>query len=101
MLQIPERAATAYDWRGLEVVFRRRRTRGPFKCPCVPGIVSRQFTLLQGAQQVDYKTKNACSLNQPSERSNQVESLPPAPRVVGIDSPWHAQQAREVHRVES
>ncbi len=47
VLQIPKRAAAAHNRQLFEIVFRRRRSGGPFEGPAVPGIVAGDFALSQ------------------------------------------------------
>src|SRR5262245_3058769 len=57
VFQVPERAAAAHHRQRLEVVLRRRRGRGPFERPGVPGVIARWRTAAQRDEQIDDETE--------------------------------------------
>src|SRR6266851_9524759 len=100
MLKVPERAATLDGWDGVEVVWARRRIRGPFESPRVPRIVSSGSAPEIGPEQVSEEDQNRGSLEENTDGHNQVPCVPTASRFVGVDSSWHAQQSWDMHEVE-
>src|SRR3984957_5950707 len=100
MLQGPQRAA-ARDWRNRrKVIGWGRRTDGPFQCPCVPGIVTGSGSLEIGNDEVCNKHENRDCLNKRADRNDEVQGVPTAPGLVGVDSTGHAQYAGDMHDVE-
>src|SRR5262249_31368242 len=100
VFQIPK-WARATDYRNaLEVVLRRWRSCGPLKRPRIPGVISRLFALARRPENIPCQTSNTGDLKDDSNGSDQIQYLPAAPGVVGVDPSGHAQQSRYVHCVE-
>src|SRR5271167_5220737 len=97
VLHIPQRTAASYLGLNREVVLGRRRSRGPFKRPCIPWVITRLLASEVGHKHVIGKDQNCDSLDHASDRDDQVESVPAPVRQVGIDRTWHSQHAKEVH----
>src|SRR5580704_25902 len=100
MLQIPKRACTVNDRQDFKVVFGRRRSRRPFQGPGVPRVRSGLPALPQRSDNVDRQKSYTHDLERDSNAGNQIEYLPAAARVVGIDPAWHAQKTGYVHGIE-
>src|SRR5215471_771207 len=100
VFQIPKWARATDYGNGLEVVLRRRRSRGPFESPRIPRVIPGLAALAQRNENVQCETRNAGDLKDHSDRRNQIQGIPAASGIVGVDAPWHAQQSRYVHRVK-
>src|SRR3954471_299476 len=100
MFQIPQRAPAGDARNGWEVVSRRWRTDGPFERPAVPWILAGPGALPVGDDQVCDEHQDADGLDERADRDDQVDSVPPTARFVGVDAARHAQQSREVHRIK-
>src|SRR6185295_16551886 len=100
MFQIPKRTTTANCWHRREVVIRRRRARGPLERPRVPRIIPSQFPLPDGADNIDGEDKNGGRLKERSHCSDEIKRIPATPGVVSEDSSRHAEEPREVQRIE-
>src|SRR5262249_54988795 len=100
MFQVPKGTTTTNYWHRREVVIRGRRTRGPFERPRVPWITAGQFTLPDGADNVDGEHKNGGRLKERSHRSDEIERVPATPSVVRENASRHAEEAGEVQRIE-
>src|SRR5258707_13672488 len=55
VLDVPKRPATFNGRNFGKIMFRRRRTRGPFECPGIPGIVSSRSPFAQRQKNVQYE----------------------------------------------
>src|SRR5262249_25074710 len=100
VFQIPKWARATDYGNALEVVLRRRRSRGPLERPRIPGVISRLFALARRPENVPCQTGNAGDLKHGSNGSDQIQDLPAPPGVVCVDASRHAQQSRYVHCVE-
>src|SRR3989441_5528127 len=100
VFQVPERAAAAHHRQRLEVVLRRRRGRGPFERPGVPGVIARRRTAAQRDEQIGDETEETQGLEDRADRGEQVVYLPPAPYVIGVNAPRHTQDAGHMLRVK-
>src|SRR5499427_7389575 len=72
VFQVPERTAAAHHRQRLEVILRRRRGRGPFERPGVPGVIARRRTAAQRDEQIDDETEETQSLEECADRGDQV-----------------------------
>src|SRR5258708_27675906 len=84
----------------LKVVDRRRGGCGPFESPGVPWIVAGDFSTPVRNDEVVSKDQDRYSLDQSSDRHNQIEKVPSTVRLVGVDRPRHPQKSEKVHGVE-
>src|SRR5579864_5094572 len=100
VLKVPQRAAALNDWEPGKVIGRRRRIRGPLKCPGVPRIAAGRLTAEIGPGQVSQEDQNPSSLEENSDGHDQVPRVPTTARLIGIDSSRHAQQSWDMHEVE-
>src|SRR5580704_11078682 len=100
MLQVPQGAAARDGRNGRKVIRRGRRTGGPFQCPRVPRVVTGPVSLEIGNYEVCYKHENRDRLNERADADKQVQSVPAAARLVGVDTAQHTQQTGNVHEVE-
>src|SRR5262249_27191921 len=66
----------------------------------IPGVIPSFLALAQGSDKVPGQAGNAYDLKDNTDRGDQVQQLPTAARVVGVDSTRHTQQAGDVHRVK-
>src|ERR1700722_16541414 len=80
MLKVPERAAALYFWNRSEVISRRRRIRGAFESPRIPGIVSGDFAAEIRPDQVSQKDQNPGGLEENSDGYDEVPRIPTASR---------------------
>src|SRR5215831_15700247 len=101
MFQIPQRAAAPHLRQSLEVVFGRRRRCGPLQGPGVPGIITRRCPAAQRPKEIDHQAANARDLKESPNRRDHIVDFPPAARVIGINTPRHAEDAGDMLRVES
>jgi hypothetical protein len=100
MLQVPQRPA-APDLGDLrEVVRRRRRSGGPFERPRIPGIAPGHLAAEVRPQQVADKNQHARRLKEHADGHDEIPDVPAAPRLVGIDSARHPENAGNVHEIE-
>src|ERR1700688_3135958 len=100
MLQVPERTA-ALDCRdGSEVIRRRRGKSAPFDGPGVTRIAARSFSLEVGPQKIGDENYRAQSLEEHTNRHDEIPDIPAAPGLIGVDSTRHAQHAGNVHEIE-
>src|SRR5271155_4518421 len=90
MLKIPERSATLDRRNDKEVVGGRRRIRGPFERPGVPGITSSGLAAEIRPEQVPQEDQNPGSLEKDSDGHNEVPGVPPPSRFVGVNPSRHA-----------
>src|SRR6266498_4873234 len=100
MLDVPEGSATFDRGNLSEIIFRRWRTRGPFECPGIPGIVSSRSPFAQRQKNVYYKDERADYLERNADRANEIPNSQTASGFVGVDATRHSQDAGDVHRVE-
>src|SRR4051812_37583408 len=100
MLQVPERPAALDDGDRRKVVRRRRRGDRPFERPRVPRIVAGLRALSIGNQQVDNEYGDGDRLDDGPDRDDEVQGVPAASWLVGVDAPRHPEQAGYVHHVE-
>src|SRR5579862_2568237 len=100
VFQVPQWAAAADDRRRREVIFGRRRGRGPFERPRVPRIVAGRFAGTERAYDIDYQDEYGDALHQRSNRFDEIERVQSTPRLIGINAPRHPAQPREMHSVE-
>src|SRR5262245_22297665 len=100
MFQIPQRTAAPHLRQDLEVVFRRRRGRGPLERPCVPGIIASRLSMPQRPQEIDHQAANAGGLKESPNRRDHIVDFPTAARVIGINAPRHPEDPGYVLRVE-
>src|SRR6266581_67818 len=98
VLDVPEGSATFDRGNFSEIIFRRRRTRGPFESPGIPGIVSSRSPFAQGYKNVYYKDERADDLERNADRANEVPNSPTSSGFVRVDATRHPQDARDVHR---
>src|ERR1700676_727001 len=101
MLKVPEWAAALHRRYEGEVVCRWWRVRRPFESPGIPWIVARKFAAEIRPNQVPQEDQDARSLEENSDRHNQVPCVPTAPRFVGVNPTRHAENSRNMHEVES
>src|SRR5579859_5149534 len=100
MFQIPQRPPAMYFRFFFKVVDRRRRGSRPFQGPGVPWIVACDFAAPVRNDEVVCEDQNRYSLDQSSDRHNQIEEIPPSIRLIGVDRAGHSQEPQEVHGVE-
>src|SRR5206468_11805704 len=100
VLDVPKRPATFNGRNFGKIIFRRWRTRGPFECPGIPGIVSSRSPFAQRQKNVYYKNERADDLECNADRANEVPNSPTASGFVRVDATRHSQDAGDVHRVE-
>src|SRR5215469_2191763 len=101
MFQVPQ-GTTAPDYRNFRVVvLRRRRSSGPFERPSIPGITTGNVALKIRAHHIDYPHQHAQYLEDHAAGNDEVPKLPAPAGLIGINASRHAQQARNVHEVES
>src|SRR5262245_35018329 len=93
MLQIPHRPAAGDGRDGRKVVCRRWRAYGPFESPCVPGIIPCKSSLPIRNDEVRYKHQDGDALNECADRDGQVQRVPTAARLVGVDPARHSQES--------
>src|SRR5271155_3186537 len=91
MLKIPERAPALDRWNDGKVVCGRRRIRGPFEGPGIPGIASGGLATVVRPDQVPQEDQDPGGLEEDSDGYNEVPCVPTAARLIGVDSSWHAQ----------
>src|SRR6267154_4362408 len=72
MLKIPKRAPALNRWNDGEVIGGRRRIRGPFESPRIPGIISGSFATVVGPEQVSQEDQNPGSLEENADGYNEV-----------------------------
>src|SRR5215468_9659087 len=89
MLQIPQRPAAGDCRDGRKVVCRRWGAYGPFESPCVPGIIPCNVSLPIRNKEVRYKHQDGDALNECADRDGQVQRVPTAARLVGVDPARH------------
>src|SRR6266496_4051929 len=100
VLDVPKRPAT-FDGRNFgKMIFRRWRTRGPFECPGIPGIVSSRSPFAQRQKNVHYKDERADDLECHADRAHEIPNSPTASGFVRVDATRHSQDAGDVHRDE-
>ena len=101
MLDVPE-GTTAVDNRNHgEIVFGRRGGGGPFEGPGVPRIVSSGYAFKHGIEEIADKNQNSHSLEENADGHDEIPDFPAAAGFVGVDAPWHAEKARNMHEIES
>src|SRR5579864_6649736 len=100
VLKVPQWAAALNDWARGKVISRRRRIRGPLKCPGVPRIASGGLTAEIGPDQVSQEDQNPGSLEENPDGHDEVPSVPTPPRFIGVDPSRHAEQSGDMHEVE-
>src|ERR1700688_4274746 len=100
ILKIPERAPALNRWHEGGGICRRRRIRGPFESPCIPGIASGGFATVVRPEQVSQEDQDSGSLEEISDGYNEVPCVPTAARLIGIDSSRHAEQSGDMNEVE-
>src|SRR5580658_4164265 len=100
MLQVPQRPPAMHLGLFFEVVSRGGRRCGPFQGPCVPWIVACDFTAPVRNEEVVCKDQDRYSLNHSSDGDDQIEKVPTAVRLIGVDRPWHPQKTEKVHGIE-
>ena len=100
MFQVPQGTAARDLGDGSKVVRRRRRTYGPFKRPRVPRIIARPFPLEVRNNEICDENKHSDCLNESANTDDQVERVPPAAWLVGVDTARHPQQSRNVHQIK-
>jgi hypothetical protein len=100
VLDVPERAPAFDDGNSGEVVFHRRRTRGPFERPRVPRIVSCGLASEIRPKQISDEHGCACDLKKHADCTDQVPDIPSEAGFVGINPPRHSQQTWNMHEIE-
>src|ERR1700691_4121681 len=85
MLQVPQGASARNRRNGRKVIRSRRRTDGPFQCPRVPRIVTGSGSLEIRNYEVCQKNNNRKCLNERADGYDEVQSIPTAPWLVGVD----------------
>src|SRR6478609_7544046 len=100
MLQIPQRTAASDLGDGCEVVRRWWRSSGPFERPCVPRIAPGDQTPPIRPQQVANEHQHPSRLKEHTYGYNQVPYVPAPARLIGINSPRHPQNSRNMHEIE-
>src|ERR1700738_3596187 len=100
VLAIPEWAAAANLWNRSEVVDGRRRTGAPLQSPGIPGIASRRFAAEVRPKQVGNENHNGGGLEEHANGHDEIQGVPAAPGLVGIDSARHSEKAGNVHEIE-
>src|ERR1700683_2896314 len=100
MLQVPQGASARNRRNGRKVIRSRRRTDGPFQCPRVPRIVTGSGSLEIRNYEVCQKHDNRKCLNERADGYDEVQSIPTAPWLVGVDPTGHPEHSRNVHYVE-
>src|SRR5262245_13107723 len=100
MLQVPQGPAAGDCWDGRKVVCRRWGACGPFESPCVPRIIPCKSSLPIRNDEIRYEHQNGNALNECADRDNQIQGVPTAARLVGIDAARHAEQSGNVHHVK-
>src|ERR1700751_4401017 len=101
MFQVPQRTAAPDLGLGCEVVLRRWRRNRPFKCPCIPGIISRRRSAEIRDDQVVGKDKDRNTLDKSANGGDEVQGGPAPVCLVGVDRPRHSKDARDVHGVKA
>jgi hypothetical protein len=100
VLDVPERAPAFDDGNSSEVVFHRRRTRGPLERPSIPGIISSGFAFEIRPEQISDEHSCAGDLKKHADCTDQVPDIPSAPGFIGINPPRHSQQTWDMHEIE-
>src|SRR5580692_7066155 len=100
MLQVPQGAAARNRRNGGKVISWRRRTDGPFQCPCIPGIVTGPGSLDIRNYEVCQEHENCECLNKRTDSDDEVQGVPTATGLICVDPPWHPENAGNVHHVE-
>src|ERR1700722_4366964 len=100
MLQIPQGSAALDGRNGREVIRRGRGTDRPFQGPCVPWIIAGLFSLEIRNDEICNEHKNCDCLNERADRNDEIQSVPTAPRFVGVDPARHPENARNMHHVK-
>ena len=100
MLDVPERTPAADDWNTGKIVFGGRRGGGPFEGPGVPGIVACRRALEHGIEEIADKNKRPNNLEENADGDDEIPDFPAAARLVSVDSPRHAEKARNMHEIE-
>src|SRR5580692_4029201 len=100
MLQVPQGAAACHCRNRRKVIGRGRRRCGPFQRPCVPRVVTGPGSLEIRNDEVGNEQENCEGLNERADCDEQVQGIPTTAGLIRVDSPWHPQNARNVHHVE-
>src|SRR6266536_1791615 len=66
----------------------------------IPGVITRRFTAAQRYDQVPEEDNNRYTKNERAYRLQQIHLVPAKIVGIGIDSPWHPQQAKNMHGEE-
>src|SRR5262249_42460762 len=86
MLQIPQRPSAGECRDVRKVVCGRWGAYAPFESPCIPGIIPCNVSLPIRNEEVRYKHQDRNALSECADRDDQVQSVPAAARLVGIDA---------------
>src|SRR5208337_4537687 len=100
MLQIPQWTAAIDRWDRSEVIGGRRRTHRPFESPSVPGVIPCLRPLEIGESEVRNKYQYGDALNQCADGDQQVQRIPAAAGLEGINTSRHAEYAGNVHEIK-
>src|ERR1051326_2231813 len=101
MLEIPQWAAASNFRNGDEVVLRRGRWRGPLEGPGVPRIVAGFPAAAQRFINVPDENQYRGRLENHADRGDHIHGVPAAAGRIRVDAARHAENSREVQRVES
>src|SRR5258708_36581472 len=100
MLEIPQRPAALHLGDCCEVVRWRRRTRGPFERPCIPGIAPGKLTPKVRPKQVANENHHARRLKEHANCNDEIPDVPAAARLVGINPRGPPGNTGSVHEIE-
>src|ERR1700735_1728330 len=100
MFQVPQRSPAMYFRFFFKVVDRGRRGSRPFQSPGIPWIVACDFATPVRNDEVICEDQNRYSLDQSSDRDDEIEEVPSTIRLIGVDGPRHSQETEKVHGVE-
>ena len=94
MLQVPQRTPAANHRLVGKVVAGRRRRRGPFQGPGIPGIVAGQLAFEVRAHQIVNEDEDGDRLNKRADGDDHVPYRPVMTGLIGVDLTRHPKQSR-------
>src|ERR1700733_12152685 len=101
MFEVPQRARAIDDRLGVKVVCVWRGSGHPLEGPGIPRVGAGNFSFEQGDDEVHHENNDSDRLNKCADRHDQIQGSPATIDFVRINLARHAENSRDVHRVES